>query len=55
MVDFESFTLSLKTFFDSNHVTLKTYLNDSIDGNEQCWSKITFKKGLFVSDQSEKQ
>ena len=41
-------------FFVSNHITLKAYLDDTIYGNEQCWRKITSKKGVFVSGQSEK-
>ena len=41
-------------FFDSNHKTLKAYLDDTIYGDEQCWNKITSKKGVFVSDQREK-
>ena len=41
-------------FFDSNHITLKAYLDDTIYGNEQCWSKINPKKVVFVSDQREK-
>ena len=31
-------------FFDSNHITLKAYLDDTIYGNEQSWRKITSKK-----------
>ena len=30
-------------FFDSNNITLKAYLDDNINGNEQCWKKITSK------------
>ena len=41
-------------FFDSNHITFKAYLDDTIDCNEQRWNKITYKKGVFVSDQREK-
>ena len=41
-------------FFDSNNITLKAYLDDTIYGNEQCWRKITSKKGVFVSGQREK-
>ena len=41
-------------FFDSNNITIETYWDDTIDGNEQCWNKITSKKGVFVSDQREK-
>ena len=32
IVDLEIFTLSLVTFFDSNQMTLKTFLGDTIDG-----------------------
>ena len=31
-------------FFDSNNITIETYWDDTIDGNEQCWNKITSKK-----------
>ena len=31
-------------FFDSNHITLKAYLDDTNYVNEQCWRKITSKK-----------
>ena len=31
-------------FFDSNNITIETYWDDTIDGNEQCWRKITSKK-----------
>ena len=34
-------------FFDSNHITLKTYWDDTIDCNEQRWNKITSKKGVL--------
>ena len=30
-------------FFDSNDITIKTYWDDTIDGNEQCWNKVTSK------------
>ena len=41
-------------FFDSNNITIETYLDDTIDDNEQCWNKITSKKGVFVYDQRDK-
>ena len=41
-------------FFDSNNVTIEPYWDDTIDGNEQYWNKITSKKGVFFSDQREK-
>ena len=41
-------------FFDSNDKILKTYWDDTIDCNEQPWSKITSNKGVFVSGQREK-
>ena len=41
-------------FIDSNHITLKTSWDDTIDCNEQRRNKITSKKGVFVSDQREK-
>ena len=31
-------------FFDSNNVTIKTYWDDTINGNEQCWRKNSSKK-----------
>ena len=34
-------------FFDSNHKTLKAFLDDAIYGNEQCWSKINAKKACL--------
>ena len=34
-------------FFDSNHITLRAYLDDTIYGNEQCWSKINSKKACL--------
>ena len=40
-------------FIISNHITLKTYWDDTIDCNEQRWNKITSKKGVFVSDHRE--
>ena len=39
-------TLSLETF-DSYQITLETYLDDTIDSNKQCWSKINPKKAYF--------
>ena len=41
IVDLEILTLSLVTFLN---ITLKAYLDDNINGNEQCWKKITSKK-----------
>ena len=46
-MDLEILTLSLVTFFDSNHITLKAYLYDTIYGNEQCWSKINPTKACL--------
>ena len=37
-------------FFDSNQITLKTNLDDTYDGIEQCWSKINFKKGVVLPE-----
>ena len=34
-------------FFDSYQITLETYLDDNIDSNKQCWSKINPKKAYF--------
>ena len=34
-------------FFDSNNITIKTYWDDTIDGNEQRWSKINPKKACL--------
>ena len=34
-------------FFDSNNITIKTYWDDTIDGIEQCWSKINPKKACL--------
>ena len=33
--------------FDSNQITLETYLDDTIDSSKQCWSKINPKKACF--------
>ena len=41
-------------FFDSNNITIETYWDDTNDGNEQCWNKITSKKDVFVSEQRER-
>ena len=46
-MDLEIFTLSLKTFFDSNHITFRTYLDDTNDINKQCCRKINLKKAYF--------
>ena len=51
--DSKFFTLSPVNFFDSNQITFKTNLDDTFDGNEQCWSKRNFKKGAVLSDQRE--
>ena len=34
-------------FFDSYQITIKAYLDDTIYGNEQCWSKINPKKACL--------
>ena len=34
-------------FFDNYQITLETYLDDTIDSNKQCWSKINLKKACF--------
>ena len=45
---FEIFYSKSCNFIDSNQITLKTNLDDTYDGNEQCLSKINFKKGVVL-------
>ena len=45
---FGNFYSKLCNFFDSYQMTVETYLDDTIDSNEQCWSKINPKRRDFL-------
>ena len=51
---FENFDSKSWNFFDSYQITFETYLDETIDSNKQCKSKIKSEKGVFLSNQKEK-
>ena len=44
---FENFDSKSWNFFDSYQITFETYLDETIDSNKQCKSKINPKKACF--------